>query len=109
MESKMSRLRLRTAAESIYRGPTTNSRCKNAVPGYWLPLLLLLSPLTAAAQMPDKPLTRPRITGISHIAVYTSNLDGHRSLLPGDHRRGKEGRSGEPQRRALCAQRHAVH
>ncbi len=28
---------------------------------------------TAAAQMPDKPLMRPRITGISHIAVYTSN------------------------------------
>ena len=23
--------------------------------------------------MPDKPVTRPRITGISHIAVYTSN------------------------------------
>ncbi len=29
--------------------------------------------VSAAAQMPDKPLTRPRITGISHIAVYTSN------------------------------------
>jgi catechol 2,3-dioxygenase-like lactoylglutathione lyase family enzyme len=29
--------------------------------------------LAAAAQMPDKPLMRPRITGISHIAVYTSN------------------------------------
>jgi catechol 2,3-dioxygenase-like lactoylglutathione lyase family enzyme len=29
--------------------------------------------LTAPAQMPDKPLMRPRITGISHIAVYTSN------------------------------------
>ena len=29
--------------------------------------------VTAAAQMPDKPLMRPRITGISHIAVYTSN------------------------------------
>jgi hypothetical protein len=29
--------------------------------------------LTATAQMPDKPLMRPRITGISHIAVYTSN------------------------------------
>ena len=28
---------------------------------------------TVIAQMPDKPLTRPRITGISHIAVYTSN------------------------------------
>ncbi|HMD77394.1 MAG TPA: VOC family protein [Terracidiphilus sp.] len=28
---------------------------------------------TAAAQMPDNPLTRPKITGISHIAVYTSN------------------------------------
>jgi catechol 2,3-dioxygenase-like lactoylglutathione lyase family enzyme len=27
----------------------------------------------AAAQVPDKPLTRPRITGISHIAVYTSD------------------------------------
>ncbi|HXR39154.1 MAG TPA: VOC family protein [Terracidiphilus sp.] len=29
--------------------------------------------LTAAAQLPDKPIMRPRITGISHIAVYTSN------------------------------------
>jgi len=29
--------------------------------------------LTAAAQLPDKPLSRPRITGISHIAVYASN------------------------------------
>jgi len=29
--------------------------------------------LTATAQMPDKPIARPRITGISHIAVYTSN------------------------------------
>jgi catechol 2,3-dioxygenase-like lactoylglutathione lyase family enzyme len=29
----------------------------------------------AAAQMPDRPLTRPRITGISHIAIYTSNAD----------------------------------
>jgi catechol 2,3-dioxygenase-like lactoylglutathione lyase family enzyme len=34
--------------------------------------LLALS-VTAIAQLPDKPLTRPRITGISHIAVYTSN------------------------------------
>jgi len=29
--------------------------------------------LTAVAQMPDKPVMRPRITGISHIAVYTSD------------------------------------
>jgi len=29
--------------------------------------------LTAAAQMPDKIVPRPRITGISHIAVYTSD------------------------------------
>jgi catechol 2,3-dioxygenase-like lactoylglutathione lyase family enzyme len=29
--------------------------------------------LTAAAQLPDKPIARPRITGISHLAVYTSN------------------------------------
>ena len=29
--------------------------------------------LSAAAQLPDKPPARPRITGISHIAVYTSN------------------------------------
>ena len=34
--------------------------------------LVVLS-LTAAAQLPDKPIMRPRITGISHIAVYTSN------------------------------------
>jgi len=30
--------------------------------------------LTAAAQMPDKVVPRPRITGISHIAVYSSDL-----------------------------------
>ena len=29
--------------------------------------------VAAAAQMPDKPLTRPKITGISHLAVYTSD------------------------------------
>ncbi len=29
--------------------------------------------LTAAAQLPDKPVARPRITGISHLAVYTSD------------------------------------
>ena len=29
--------------------------------------------VTAAAQMPDKPLSRPKITGISHLAVYTSD------------------------------------
>ena len=26
-----------------------------------------------AAQMPDPPITRPKITGVSHLAVYTSN------------------------------------
>jgi len=35
--------------------------------------LLAASAVTADAQMPDKPLTRPRITGISHIAVYASD------------------------------------
>ena len=29
--------------------------------------------VTAAAQMPDKPLSRPKITGISHLAVYSSD------------------------------------
>ena len=29
--------------------------------------------LAATAQMPDTPLRRPKITGISHLAVYTSN------------------------------------
>jgi catechol 2,3-dioxygenase-like lactoylglutathione lyase family enzyme len=29
--------------------------------------------VTAAAQLPDKPIARPKITGISHIAVYTSD------------------------------------
>jgi len=29
--------------------------------------------LAAAAQMPDKPVTRPKITGISHIALYASD------------------------------------
>jgi catechol 2,3-dioxygenase-like lactoylglutathione lyase family enzyme len=37
------------------------------------PALIFGLALTAAAQLPDKPLMRPRITGISHIAVYTSN------------------------------------
>jgi catechol 2,3-dioxygenase-like lactoylglutathione lyase family enzyme len=35
--------------------------------------LLAAFTLTAAAQMPDKPLTRPKITGISHLAVYASD------------------------------------
>lgn len=29
--------------------------------------------LTAAAQLPEKPISRPKITGISHLAVYTSD------------------------------------
>ena len=34
---------------------------------------LLAFAVTTVAQMPDKPPTRPRITGISHIAVYASD------------------------------------
>ena len=33
----------------------------------------LVFTVSAAAQMPDKPITRPKITGISHLAVYTSD------------------------------------
>jgi catechol 2,3-dioxygenase-like lactoylglutathione lyase family enzyme len=33
----------------------------------------LLASTAAAAQMPDPPITRPKITGISHLAVYTSD------------------------------------
>lgn len=29
--------------------------------------------VAAAAQMPDPPMTRPKITGVSHLAVYTSD------------------------------------
>ncbi len=29
--------------------------------------------VSATAQMPEKPLARPKITGVSHLAVYTSN------------------------------------
>jgi catechol 2,3-dioxygenase-like lactoylglutathione lyase family enzyme len=36
-------------------------------------LSLALVPVAAKAQWADKPVTRPRITGISHIAVYTSD------------------------------------
>ena len=36
-------------------------------------VFLAIIAITAAAQMPDKPLMRPRITGISHIAVYASD------------------------------------
>jgi catechol 2,3-dioxygenase-like lactoylglutathione lyase family enzyme len=34
---------------------------------------LLAFTAVASAQMPDRPLTRPKITGISHLAVYTSD------------------------------------
>jgi catechol 2,3-dioxygenase-like lactoylglutathione lyase family enzyme len=34
---------------------------------------LLVFPVVAAAQMPDPPITRPKITGVSHLAVYTSD------------------------------------
>jgi catechol 2,3-dioxygenase-like lactoylglutathione lyase family enzyme len=34
---------------------------------------LLAFPVVAAAQLPDPPITRPKITGVSHLAVYTSN------------------------------------
>ncbi|MGD0938696.1 MAG: VOC family protein [Terracidiphilus sp.] len=36
-------------------------------------VFLLAFTTAAAAQMPDPPITRPRITGISHLAVYTSD------------------------------------
>jgi catechol 2,3-dioxygenase-like lactoylglutathione lyase family enzyme len=35
--------------------------------------VLLTATLSALAQVPDPPLKRPRITGISHLAVYTSD------------------------------------
>jgi catechol 2,3-dioxygenase-like lactoylglutathione lyase family enzyme len=36
-------------------------------------VLLAVSALTAAAQLPSQSITRPKITGISHLAVYTSD------------------------------------
>ena len=39
----------------------------------FLAAAFLLVSIAAAAQMPDPPLTRPKITGISHLAVYTSD------------------------------------
>jgi catechol 2,3-dioxygenase-like lactoylglutathione lyase family enzyme len=36
-------------------------------------ILLSLLAVSALAQLPDKPVTRPRITGISHLAVYSSD------------------------------------
>jgi catechol 2,3-dioxygenase-like lactoylglutathione lyase family enzyme len=38
-------------------------------------VLLVAFPVAASAQMPDAPITRPKITGISHLAVYTSNAE----------------------------------
>ena len=35
--------------------------------------LVAFTVAAAAAQMPDPPITRPKITGISHLAVYTSD------------------------------------
>jgi catechol 2,3-dioxygenase-like lactoylglutathione lyase family enzyme len=34
---------------------------------------LLTFTVSAVAQLPDPPITRPRITGISHLAIYTSD------------------------------------
>ena len=50
-----------------------NVEVQNAVQDSWSPLRSLPFHLAAAAQMPDKPIARPKITGISHLAVYTSN------------------------------------
>ncbi|MGA2349014.1 MAG: VOC family protein [Terracidiphilus sp.] len=36
-------------------------------------VFLVALTVAAAAQMPDPPITRPRITGISHLAVYSSD------------------------------------
>jgi len=36
--------------------------------------LLVFFSVAAAAQLPDKPIARPRITGISHLAVYASDM-----------------------------------
>jgi catechol 2,3-dioxygenase-like lactoylglutathione lyase family enzyme len=40
---------------------------------FLVPAFLIAFAVTAAAQLPDKPIVRPRITGISHLAVYTSD------------------------------------
>jgi catechol 2,3-dioxygenase-like lactoylglutathione lyase family enzyme len=39
----------------------------------FLAAAFLVAFTVAAAQMPDPPITRPKITGISHLAVYTSD------------------------------------
>ena len=49
-----------------------SSRC-NVQIRFMVVASLLAFSLFTAAQMPDKPLARPKITGISHLAVYTSN------------------------------------
>ena len=36
-------------------------------------IIFAASAVAATAQMPDKPISRPKITGISHLAVYTSD------------------------------------
>jgi catechol 2,3-dioxygenase-like lactoylglutathione lyase family enzyme len=36
-------------------------------------LFLAVLPVAVAAQLPDQPLRRPRITGISHLAVYAAD------------------------------------
>src|ERR1700756_1483875 len=44
----------------------------------FLPLILLSLPISAIAQ--TKPAARPRITGIDHVAFYTTDADGVKNL-----------------------------
>jgi catechol 2,3-dioxygenase-like lactoylglutathione lyase family enzyme len=60
--------------------------------------LLAASAVPTVAQMPDKPLSRPRITGISHIAVYASDPVAadhyYREILGGVKQRDPENPKG---------------
>ena len=68
--------------------------------------LLAAFTLTAAAQTTPP---RPRITGISHLAIYTSDLAATDHYYTRDRRRRQAPRSRESAGRPLRPQPHAVH
>jgi hypothetical protein len=71
-------------------------------------VLLAVSAVTAAAQLPSPSITRPKITGISHLAVYTSDAAAadhfYRELVGAAQADGPR----EPAGRALRLQRCTV-
>ncbi len=99
---------LRLGANRFIVGADNEFEVRNAVWNSWLCASVVAVSIVAAAQLPDKAPARPKITGISHLAVYTSNPAATEHFYVNTVGAVKESRPGESGRRAVCRERNAV-